>query len=125
MALSVKGAPLPAFLRLIRFAKIAALVAGIWTVLYAVLIVAWQVTKLLKGGSWPALPLSSAFNTLRYNGAEIYVPASVGEIENGHLKNLLDVLLRIPVIVPLLLATALLTAFYLWLANTEKRYLGN
>ena len=110
-----------AFLRLIRFARIAALVADIWTIFYAVLIVGWQTTIFLKDGSWPALPLSSIFNKLNIDHAPIYATASTGETEKSQLASILDALLRVPAIVPLLLAMVLLTAFYLWLARTEKK----
>ena len=98
-----------------------ALVADLWTILYVVLIVGWQITSLLREGSWPALPLSSVINKLGYERGAINATASAHEIESS----VLDALLRVPAIVPLLLASALLTAFYLWLARTEKRYSGN
>lgn len=103
----------------------AALVADIWTILYGVLIVGWQIFTFLREGSWPALPLSSVFDKLGHNRGAISVTASAGEIERSYLTNLIDTLLRVPAIVPLLLAAALLTAFYLWLTKTEKRYSGN
>jgi hypothetical protein len=102
-----------------------ALVADLWTILYAVLIVGWQITSLLREGSWPALPLSSIINKLEFNRGAIYATASTGEIERSQLANVIDAMLRVPAIVPLLLAAALLTAFYLWLTDIEKRYSGN
>ena len=98
-----------------------ALVADLWTILYVVLIVGWQITSLLREGSWPALPLSSVINKLGSERGAIYATTSAHEIESS----VVDELLRVPAIVPLLLASALLTAFYLWLARTEKRYSGN
>jgi hypothetical protein len=102
-----------------------ALVADIWTILYAVLIVGWQITSLLREGSWPALPLSSIINKLEFNRGAIYATASTDEIERSQLANVIDAMLRVPAIVPLLLAAALLTAFYLWLTDIEKQYSGN
>jgi hypothetical protein len=102
-----------------------ALVADLWTILYVVLIVGWQITSLLREGSWPALPLSSIINKLEFNRGAIYATASTGEIERSQLANVIDAMLRVPAIVPLLLAAALLTAFYLWLTDIEKRYSGN
>jgi hypothetical protein len=102
-----------------------ALVADLWTILYAVLIVGWQITSLLREGSWPALPLSSIINKLEFNRGAIYATASTGEIERSQLANVIDAMLRVPAIVPLLLAAALLTAFYLWLTDIEKQYSGN
>jgi hypothetical protein len=116
---------LPAFLRLIRFTRMTALVADIWTTLYAVLIVGWQITSLLREGSWPALPLSSIINKLEFNRGAIYATASADEIERSQLANVIDAMLRVPAIVPFLLAAALLTAFYLWLTDIEKRYSEN
>jgi hypothetical protein len=102
-----------------------ALVADIWTIFCAVLIVGWQSIVFLREGSWYALPLSSVFNTLEYSRGEIYLAASFDKIGRHHQANLADVLLQIPVIVPVLLGAALLTAFYFWLLNAEKRYSGN
>jgi hypothetical protein len=99
----------------------AALVADVWTIFYAVLIVGWQTTIFLKDGRWPALPLSSIFNKLNIDHAPIYATARTGEIEKSQLATMLDALLRIPATVPLLLAMVLLTAFYLWLTHTEKK----
>ena len=102
-----------------------ALVADLWTILYVVLIVGWQITSLLREGSWSALPLSSIINKLEFNRGAIYATASTGEIETSQLANVIDAMLRVPAIVPLLLAAALLTAFYLWLTDMEKRYSRN
>jgi hypothetical protein len=116
---------LPAFLRLVRFTRMTAFVADIWTILYAVLIVGWQISSLLREGSWPALPLSSIINKLEFNRGAIYATASAGEIEISQPANVIDAMLRVPAIVPLLLAAALLTGFYLWLTDIEKRYSKN
>lgn len=113
------------FHRLIRFAKMTALVADIWTILYAVLIVGWQITSFLREGSWPALPLASVINKLELSGGAIYATASVGETQRGQLEYVTDAMLSVPAIVLLLLAAALLTAFYLWLTDMEKRYSRN
>jgi hypothetical protein len=102
-----------------------ALFVGIWTVFCAVSIVTWQMITFLRDGSWHALPLSSAFNTLDYDRSEIYSTASIDKIEGNQQTALADALLQVPVIVPLLLVAALLSGFYLWLSVTEKRYLGN
>jgi hypothetical protein len=101
----------------------AALVADIWTIFYAILVVGWQITVFLKDKSWPALPLSSIFRKLNIDHAPIYTTASTGGIEKSPPATIIDALLRIPAIIPLLLAMALLTAFYLWLTHTEKKYL--
>lgn len=116
------NAPLPAFLRLVRFAKVTALVADIWTIFCAVLVLGWEMLIFLKEGSWHTLPLSSVFNTTRFSNDEVYSTASIDIIKKDHP---VDALLQIPVIVPLLLAAALLTLFYLWLLNIERRCSGN
>jgi transcriptional regulator with XRE-family HTH domain len=64
-----------------------ALVANIWTIFNAVLIVGWQIIIFLRKGSWPALPLSSIFNKLECNRGAIYATASAGEIERSQLAN--------------------------------------
>lgn len=126
VAESRSGSPhLLAFLRLIRFARMTALVADIWTIFNVVLIVGWQIIIFFKKGSWPALPLSSVFNKLESDRGAIYATASAGEIERSQLANVVDAMLRVPTIVSLLVAAVLLTAFYLWLTHTEKRYSGN
>ena len=102
-----------------------ALVADIWTIFCAVMIVGWQMFVFFKEGSWHALPLSFVFNMREYSRDEIYSTASVDKIERTYLTSVADGLLQVPVIVPLLLAAALLTAFYLWLSDTERRYSGN
>ena len=98
-----------------------ALVADIWTIFCAVLLVGWQVFVFLREGSWHPLPLSSVFNTLKSSGSEIYSTASIDKIGRSHPTNLVDALLQVPIIVPLILGAALLTAFYLWLSDTERR----
>lgn len=113
------------FHRLIRFAKMTALVADIWTILYAVLIVGWQITSFLREGSWPALPLASVINKLELSGGAIHTTASIGKIQRGQLEYVTDAMRSVPAIVLLLLAAALLTAFYLWLTDMEKRYSRN
>jgi hypothetical protein len=116
---------LPEFIRLIRFAKIAALIAGIWTIFYAILIVGWQITIFFREGSWPTLPLSSIFNIVGTDRGAILTPASTEKFQTSNLENLVEVLLRVPAIVALLLAAALLAAFYAWLMHAEKRHSVN
>ena len=120
-----QGHPMPASLGFIRFARMTALVADIWTMFCAVLIAGWQMIIFLREGRWHALPLSSVFGTLESSRGEVYSTASTDKIERGHVTNLVDVLLQVPVIVPLLLGAALLTAFYLWLSDSERRSSGN
>jgi hypothetical protein len=115
---------MPAILRLIRFAKTTALVADIWTLIYAALVVGWQMATFFRNGSWPALPLSSVINNLEFNRGASYATASASDANRSHLATYMDILLGTPAIVPLLLAAALLTAFYIRLADMERRYSG-
>jgi hypothetical protein len=108
-------------IRLVRFAKLTALIADVLTIFCAVLIVGWQIIVFLKDGSWPALPLSFVFGTPGYNQGEVYSTASISKTGGGWATNFNDVLLQVPIITPLLLAAAFLTAFYLWLSDMERR----
>ena len=103
--------------RFVRFAKLTVLFADVLTAFSAVLIVGWQIIILLKDGSWTALPLSLVFNTPK---GEVYSTASIDKIGESRVTNFTDVLLQVPIIMPILLAAAFLTAFYLWLSSLEK-----
>jgi hypothetical protein len=100
----------------------AALIADLWTIAYVFLIVGWQISLFLKRGSWPALSVKSTLNMLGYYHHVIFGTAQIRGDEGSHLSNAVDALLQVPVIVPLLLAAALLTAFYKWLNDIERRY---
>jgi len=104
---------------LIRFAKRAVFIVDVTTVFCAVLIFGWHGIVLLNGGSWRDLPLSLVFNTQKHSNNEVYSTASIDRI--GSATNFPDVLLQLPIIILLLLAVAFLTAFYLWLHDTEIR----
>ena len=106
--------------RLVRFAKLTTLIAGVWTTFYAVFVVGWQITIFFKDGSWQALPLSLVFNTSE-DQREVYLTASIDKIGANRATNVIDLLLQMPIIVPLILAAAFLMAFYLWLSDIERR----
>jgi hypothetical protein len=112
----VKGASLPSF-RFIRFAKLTVLVADIWTLACAALIVGWQTFIFLREGSWRDLPLSLVF-TAKNTDTEVYSTASIDKIGESRLA---DALFEMPIIIVLFLAAAFLTAFYAWLYDTEKQ----
>ena len=112
-----------ASLRLIRFARMTALFANVLTIFCAILIVGWQAIIFLREGNWHALPLSFVLNSDTRN--DVYSTASIAKIERGHLASLADALLQAPIIMPLLLAAALLTTFYIWLSNIERRHPGD
>jgi hypothetical protein len=103
-----------ASLRLIRIAKLAALIADIWTIAYIGLISIWHVEGFLKTGKWLALPLSSLIFKPKHEHDGADITGSVG-------ANYLDTLLQAPIILVLILAAALLTMFYLWLRDIERR----
>jgi hypothetical protein len=104
---------------LVRFAKLTAVIADVSTIFCAVLIVGWQIIIFLRDGSWRALPLSLVLNASEYNHGE--VTGSIDKTGGKLVTNFIDALLQVPIIVPLLLATAFLTAFYLWLSDIERR----
>jgi hypothetical protein len=114
----VKGGALPS-VRFIRFAKITVLIADIWTLAYVALVFGLQTFIFLRDGSWQALPLSFVFGTQRYSDGEVHSTGSIDKIRET--TNFVEALLRLPILTLLLLAAALLSAFYLWLYNTEKR----
>jgi hypothetical protein len=111
-----RGSPLLS-VRFVRFAKLTALFANVLTAFSAVLIVGWQIIILVKDGSWTALPLSLVFSTPK---GEVYSTASIDKIGESRVTNFTDVLLQVPIIMPILLAAAFLTAFYLWLSRLER-----
>jgi hypothetical protein len=84
--------------------------------LSAVLIVGQQVTSWLQDGIWDAYSLLSIISRLKGN-QNIYVTASSDNVQTNGIA---DWLLEIPAIVPLLIASALLLAFYAWVAAIEK-----
>jgi glucan phosphoethanolaminetransferase (alkaline phosphatase superfamily) len=86
------GAALPS-IGFIRLVRRAVFVVDAMTVLCAVLFVG-------SYKNWRDLPLSFVFNTQKHTDAA---------------------LLQLPIIILLLLAAAFLTAFYLWLHDTEIR----
>jgi len=113
---------MPAFLRLIRFAKLTTLLAGLLTLIHLFLIVGWQAVTFFNNGVWPALQLSAVVRWARDRG-EIYETASTPSVKRGDLLvSAADTLLQIPVVVPLLLALALLIVFFMWLSHIEKQF---
>jgi hypothetical protein len=114
------GVVLPS-IRFIRFAKILVLVADIWTLACAALVVGWQGFIFYREGSWQSLPLSLVFRAQEYRDGDVH---STGSISQSGTTNLADTLFQLPIITILLLAAAFLTMFYLWLYNTEKRLTG-
>ena len=108
--------------RFIRFAKITALIADIWTLAYVALVFGWQTFLFFRDGSWQALPLSFVFDTQRYSDGEVDSTGSIDKIRGSQATRFADALLQMPILTLLLLAAAFLSMFYLWLYNTEKRF---
>jgi len=100
---------------LVRFAKIAALLSAAWTMLCAVLVVGPQVSAWLQDGVLDAYSLSSTIS--RLHGNQKYFTAGSDNLRSNWI---VDWLLEVPAVVPLLTASALLLAFYAWVATVEK-----
>ena len=105
--------------RIIGFAKWTAWTVNAATTVCAILMAGWQVVIFLRDGSWPALPLSLLFGKAEDAQRDIYSTASVNKIAST-APDFVDMLLQIPIIVILVLAVILLSAFYLWLSAIEK-----
>ena len=106
--------------RLIRFAKLTILIADVSTIFCAFLIVGWQLIIFLRDGSWRALSLSLVFSGHEYNRSEVYSTASIDKIVASQSTTFTNAFLQLPIIMALLLAAAVLTAFYLWISGLEK-----
>jgi hypothetical protein len=104
----------PAFVRLVRVARITSLLALGWTMLCGAMIVGWQATSWVRDGYWPELSTSFILTVLERNA--VYQTASSEKVQTSA-----DPLLEVPAIVPILVASALLTAFYLWLLKVDRR----
>jgi hypothetical protein len=107
---------MPAFQRVIKFAKVTALVSAAWTILCAVLLVGWWAS------SGSAYRVSSAIQLLGPDGTDV---TGTSETEWTLKETLIDWLLGLPVIAPLLIVAALLVVFYRWLVAIEKREFGD
>jgi hypothetical protein len=115
------GAGLGRFLTLVRIAKLATLITAAWTVSCAVLLFVWQVKTWPAEGSWPPVRLSAVMQKLGTSRGAIYLPASASDPERTYATGLLSAVSDVPAIFPLLVALALLIAFYLWLERVERQ----
>jgi hypothetical protein len=108
--------------RLLRFAKATTLFSAAWTIMCAVFLTVGQIALWLKNGVWDSYPISSVINRLKTDQAPPYLLASSDKLDAELINNpeLANWLLRIPAIVPLLIASALLLAFYLLIRVIEK-----
>jgi hypothetical protein len=105
-------------LRFLKFAKMAVLASGVWTIFCATFIFGWQLISWFRYGSWDVFPISSVM----LSGKAIYVTASGEHIrpQQAAFQNVINWLLEIPAIVPLAIASALLFCFYAHLSLMEK-----
>ena len=116
MLVAIRGCiEMPAFQRVVRFARLTALICAGWAILCAALLAGWWVW------SGDAYPVSSIVQLLSPD--RTYVTASFSETEWTLKEALIDWLLDVPAIVPLLMAAALLVIFYRWLSVIDKREL--
>jgi hypothetical protein len=111
-----------AFQRVVKFAKMTALLSAGWTILCAATIVVMQVTSWIRNGVWDTYRLSSILKNLKGNHDTTYVTASADKFgtELTIKQGIADWLLGMPAILPLLIVAALHLAFYLRLAAIEK-----
>src|ERR1700730_16091291 len=91
-----------AFQRVVKFAKMTALLSAGWTILCAATIVVMQVTSWIRNGVWDTYRLSSILKNLKSDQNIKYVTAGVDKFETElTIKQLLaDSLLDIPAVVP-------------------------
>jgi hypothetical protein len=116
MLVAIRGrVEMPAFQRVVRFARLTALISAGWTFLCAALLAGWWVW------SGDDYPVSSVVQLL--NPDRTYVTASFSETEWTPRESLIDWLLDLPAIVPLLMAAALLVLLYRRLTVIDKREL--
>lgn len=115
---------MPAFLRIIRFTKMTALLAAIWSISYVVLIVGWQILTFIREGNWPAASVKFVL-TFGHDQNVTYTTAATRGIARGDVPGAFDRLLEAPAILPLLCAAALLIAFFLWLSRLENNMRRN
>jgi hypothetical protein len=107
------------FQQLVKFTKISTLFAAALTILCAVML--FGITSWIQNGVWNAYPVSLVISSLQADRNGPYVTASVKKVETGSpIKEISDWLLEIPAIVPLLIMSALLLAFYLKLSAIQK-----
>jgi hypothetical protein len=116
------GASLPS-IRFVRFAKLWVLIADVLTIFCAVLTVGLQINSWRRDGSWPALSLSLVLGRAEHGRDDIFTTASIAKFEESRVANFVDALLQMPIIMLLLAAAVLLTAFYSWLLSLERNTL--
>jgi len=106
-------------LRFIKFAKATVLASAVWTVFCASSIFSWQLVSWLRYGAWDGFSISTLMATSR----PLYEMASADQISTQRVlfPAVIDWMLGLPAILPLVIASALLFAFYARLTTMEKQ----
>jgi hypothetical protein len=106
-------------LRFIKFAKVTVLASAVWTVFCASSIFSWQFVSWLRYGAWDGFSISSLVTASQ----PLYETASADQIRPQRIlfPAVIDWMLGLPAILPLVIAAALLFAFYARLTTMEKQ----
>ncbi len=107
--------------RIARIGKTPVFASAVFTALCAVGALCWQAASGLKTGDWEPYRIADLFALANIHIPRRYEPASFGPPETRlfDLQRLVDWLLDTPVVFPLLIATVLISVFYLWLWRIE------
>jgi hypothetical protein len=113
---------LSAFRRLVKLARLTAIVSAVLTILCAGWILGLQVTSWTRTGVWEAYPLSLLVKNLKSDQTGIYSTASSDKFQTKLTSKqvIVDWFLGIPTAAILLVVAALHFVFYLYLAAIEK-----
>jgi hypothetical protein len=106
------------------FAKTTTLFSAALTIMCSVFLTGGQMASWLKNGVWDAYPISAVINRLKTGESATYMMASSDILDAELINNqvITNWLLRIPAIAPLLIASALLIAFYMLITVIENKY---
>src|SRR5262245_42327484 len=87
----------------------------------------WQFYSWAKAGSWNTVAFSHLLDLADVSPPRTYAPASATSDRPAQerIDIIVEWLLDLPVIMPLLLALGLLTAFYVYLLSVEKELVRN
>ena len=107
--------------RLVAIARTVVGLAAIATVLIIAAICTLQAIVWAKTGMWSSLPFAQLLELAGIEIGRTYVTAS-GDLQARRLDfdAVIEWWLDAPAIVPLLVATALFVAFYMWLKSLEE-----
>jgi hypothetical protein len=113
---------LSALQRLVKLARITAIISAVLTILCAALIFGLQVASWTRTGVWDAYLLSSVVKSLKTDQVDVYFTASSDKFQTKltNTQVIVDWFLRIPTTAILLVVAALHFVFYLYLTVIEK-----